>query len=103
MSQQGMSRMDSVDAPKPTERDGPVLWITFNRPSRLNAATRDMERRLVAACDFVNDTPDIRAMVSYRASQAPSLRSWPATTSADRQHGISRGCPETGGRCRAEH
>lgn len=63
MSEQAMSLMDSVDAPLLTERDGPVFWIRFNRPSRLNAATRDMERRLVAACDFVNDTPDIRVVV----------------------------------------
>jgi enoyl-CoA hydratase len=63
MSQQTMDLGNSVGAPLLTEQDGAVYWITFNRPSRLNAATRDMEQRLVAACNFVNGTPDIRVVV----------------------------------------
>lgn len=51
-----------------THRVGPVLRITFNRPARLNAATREMERALLRACAMVNDTPEIRVVTLQGAT-----------------------------------
>lgn len=58
---------DSV-APLLTERIGSILRVTFNRPARLNAATREMELALLQVCSAVNDTPDIRVMVLQGAT-----------------------------------
>ena len=41
-------------------QDGHTLWVTFNRPERLNAATESMEDAFVAACRFADDNDDIR-------------------------------------------
>lgn len=51
-----------------TERIGSVLRITFNRPARLNAATREMELALLRACELANDTPDIRVVILQGAT-----------------------------------
>ena len=46
-----------------TERRGPVMWVTFNRPQARNALTWNMYTRLVDACEDVNRDRDIRAVV----------------------------------------
>ncbi|MEA2634293.1 MAG: enoyl-CoA hydratase [Chloroflexota bacterium] len=46
-----------------TERRGPVQWITFNRPQARNALTWNMYSRLVDACEEVNGTREVRAVV----------------------------------------
>ena len=44
-------------------QDGHTLWVTFNRPERLNAATESMEDAIIAACRFADDNDDIRVVV----------------------------------------
>ena len=46
-----------------TERRGPVLWVTFNRPEARNALTWNMYTRLVDVCEEVNRDRDVRAVV----------------------------------------
>src|SRR6202022_4986314 len=46
-----------------SERRGPVQWIIFNRPQARNALTWDMYSRLVGACEDVNRTREVRAVV----------------------------------------
>jgi len=46
-----------------TERRGPVQWIIFNRPQARNALTWNMYSRLVDACEEVNRTREVRAVV----------------------------------------
>lgn len=50
------------------ERIGPILRVTFNRPGRLNAATREMEQALREVCTLVNDTADIRVLILQGAT-----------------------------------
>lgn len=44
-------------------RDGPIVWITFNRPQARNAMTFSMWEELVHICDELEDDPDLRVMV----------------------------------------
>lgn len=46
-----------------TRQEGRILWVTFNRPEQLNAATAAMEEAIVAACQFANDNDEIRVVV----------------------------------------
>lgn len=43
--------------------DGSTAFFTFNRPEARNAITFDMYDALVAACDRVDGSPDIRVLV----------------------------------------
>jgi enoyl-CoA hydratase len=45
------------------QRRGPVEWIIFNRPQRLNAMTHGMEDHLIDICRDVNDDKTVRAVV----------------------------------------
>jgi enoyl-CoA hydratase/carnithine racemase len=45
------------------ETDGALAILTFNRPEARNAMTWEMYDALVAACDRVQDDPDLRALV----------------------------------------
>lgn len=54
---------DDRESPLLTDREGAVYRLTFNRPHRLNAATPEMDDLIVAACEYVNRTPDIRVVV----------------------------------------
>lgn len=45
------------------ERRGPVLVLTFNRPSKLNAWTNELEDRYFDLLDAAEDDPDVRAVV----------------------------------------
>ncbi|MFC1415275.1 enoyl-CoA hydratase/isomerase family protein [Streptacidiphilus cavernicola] len=44
-------------------REGPVLWLTLNRPETLNAVTAGMRERLVAELDSASGDPEVRAVV----------------------------------------
>lgn len=44
-------------------REGPIAWITFNRPQARNAMTFDMYEELVRVCDDLEDDPDFRVLV----------------------------------------
>lgn len=46
-----------------SEVRGPALWLTFNRPYRLNAATPEMEDLIVRACESVAQSSEIRVVV----------------------------------------
>jgi enoyl-CoA hydratase/carnithine racemase len=43
--------------------DGPVATFTFNRPQQRNALTWDMYDALVDACEEVDGTPGVRALI----------------------------------------
>ena len=45
------------------ERQGAVVWVTFNRPASRNAMTFAMYQTLVEICDAVERDPDIRVVV----------------------------------------
>jgi len=45
------------------ERQGPVAVLTFNRPEQRNAMTWSMYDGLMAACDRVDEDPEIRVFV----------------------------------------
>jgi enoyl-CoA hydratase/carnithine racemase len=45
------------------ETDGPVAFLTFNRPEARNAMTWEMYDALVAACERVDADPDLRVLV----------------------------------------
>ena len=40
-----------------------VLWITLNRPEKLNAMSPQMRQELVDTLDYARGTPDVRAIV----------------------------------------
>jgi enoyl-CoA hydratase/carnithine racemase len=43
--------------------EGPLAWVTFNRPQARNAMTWAMYEALVAACERVDSNPDIRVLL----------------------------------------
>ena len=45
------------------QRRGPVEWVIFNRPQRLNAMTHGMEDLLIEICGDVNQDEAVRAVV----------------------------------------
>ena len=50
-------------APVLYEQDGPLAFVTFNRPAAHNAMTWDMYDELRARCDAVEADPAIRVMI----------------------------------------
>src|SRR3954471_9136560 len=45
------------------ETDGPLAFLTFNRPEARNAMTWEMYEALVAACERVDQDSDVRVLV----------------------------------------
>ena len=45
------------------DTDGPLAFLTFNRPEARNAMTWEMYEALVNACDRVDADPDIRVLI----------------------------------------
>ncbi len=45
------------------ETDGPLAFLTFNRPEARNAMTWEMYESLVDSCDRVDRDPSIRVLV----------------------------------------
>ena len=45
------------------EQDGPVAWLTFNRPEARNAMTWEMYEALRETCERVDDDPNMRVLV----------------------------------------
>lgn len=45
------------------EMQGPVAWLTFNRPGERNALTWQMYDGLVRACEWVDGNPDVHVFV----------------------------------------
>ncbi len=52
-----------------TERDGPILTVTLNRPERRNALSLDLMRELSAALKDAASTPDVRSIVLAAAGK----------------------------------
>ena len=50
-------------APVLYEQDGPMAFVTFNRPDALNAMTWEMYDDLLALCDVVENDPSVRVMI----------------------------------------
>jgi enoyl-CoA hydratase len=55
--------MDLADGRLITRTDGPIGWLTFNQPERLNAVRLDMWRGLPAAVEALAGDPSVRAIV----------------------------------------
>lgn len=51
------------------ETDGPIAWLTFNRPEARNAMTWEMYDALVEACDRVDREPSLRVLVLRGAGE----------------------------------
>lgn len=45
------------------EVEGPLAWLTFNRPEARNAMTFQMYDGLVHACEWVDEHPDVRVFL----------------------------------------
>jgi enoyl-CoA hydratase len=45
------------------EREGPLGWLTFNRPATRNAMTWAMYEGLLATCETVSTDPDLRVLI----------------------------------------
>ena len=52
-----------------TERRGPALWVTFNRPEAHNAMTFAMYEDLFAACEAADADDDVRVLVLRGAGE----------------------------------
>jgi enoyl-CoA hydratase/carnithine racemase len=52
-----------------TERRGPALWVTFNRPEAHNAMTFAMYEDLFAACETADADDDVRVLVLRGAGE----------------------------------
>ncbi len=64
-SETGLSTM-TVDLGTPElifEIEGPLVWLTFNRPNARNAMNWAMYDGLAQACEWVNGHPEVRAML----------------------------------------
>jgi enoyl-CoA hydratase len=57
------TRADDSTAQVLVERQGPVAWLTLNRPQQLNALTADMVDELVEALEQLEARADVRAVV----------------------------------------
>ncbi len=55
--------VDDVGDELLVRREGPVLWVTFNRPDQRNAMTWEMYDGLLAACRQASTDPDLRVLV----------------------------------------
>jgi enoyl-CoA hydratase/carnithine racemase len=44
------------------EENGPIAWVTFNRPQARNAMTWAMYDGLLKVCDYVESNPDLRVL-----------------------------------------
>ena len=70
--------------------DGPIAFLTFNRPEAATRMTWEMYDALVDACERVDADPDIRVFVIRGAG---GRRSPPAPTSASSRPSTPRGRP----------
>ena len=52
------------------EETNSVLWITLNRPEKLNAVNPQMRQEIVDTLDYARGTPDVRAIVVTGAGRA---------------------------------
>jgi 2-(1,2-epoxy-1,2-dihydrophenyl)acetyl-CoA isomerase len=53
----------SGDAPLQVRRDGRILWLTLNRPDRLNALTAELHDRLLHTVEEAADDDDVGVVV----------------------------------------
>jgi enoyl-CoA hydratase/carnithine racemase len=51
------------------ETDGPLAWLTFNRPDARNAMTWEMYESLVDACDRVDRDAALRVLILRGAGE----------------------------------
>jgi enoyl-CoA hydratase/carnithine racemase len=57
-------------SPLLTERDGPLMYITFNRPDKLNAFTPELRELLVVALDEAAQDDAVRVVILRGAGRA---------------------------------
>ena len=50
-------------------KEGPIAWVTLNRPQALNAYNMAMRDELYVALEAVRDDPDVRGMILTGAGQ----------------------------------
>jgi enoyl-CoA hydratase/carnithine racemase len=60
----------AAEQPVLSERRGPVLVLTLNRPERMNAWNNELEDRYFALLDDAEDDPSVRAIVVTGAGRA---------------------------------
>ncbi|HET7767334.1 MAG TPA: enoyl-CoA hydratase-related protein, partial [Chloroflexota bacterium] len=60
---------ESSEAELLYRQDGPIAWVTFNRPRARNAMTWAMYDALRAACERVDSDPSVRALVLAGAGE----------------------------------
>lgn len=61
--------MTTPDAPALYRKDGPVAWVTLNRPQVLNAYNLAMRDELYGILQAVRDDPEVRGMVLCGAGE----------------------------------
>lgn len=61
--------MDYAEGRLQTAQEGPIGWLTFNQPERLNAVRRDMWDALPAAVAGLTSAPGVRAIVVRGAGE----------------------------------
>ena len=75
------------------ERDGPVEWLTLNRPDKLNALNRDMVSELLDYFDAITGRDDVRIVIIRGAGRAfcagLDLRSDPVPTMRNAAEGLA--------------
>ena len=52
------------------QKEGPITWITFNDPDRLNALTEEMGREIVRLVSVINKDRDVRVVILTGAGRA---------------------------------
>ena len=65
-----MQRMDTGTPDLLAERDGPVAFLTFNRPQARNAVTFEMYDALARVCDQIEQDESVRAVIVRGAGGA---------------------------------
>ncbi len=55
--------------------EGPVAWVTLNRPEKLNALTREFWSDLVALLERLDGDPDTRVLVLHASASASEVTS----------------------------
>ncbi|MEY2927825.1 MAG: hypothetical protein RL367_2302 [Pseudomonadota bacterium] len=79
-----------------TRQDGAIFIVTFNRPDKLNALSRDLMRRFGDAVDHYRDTPALRVMLIRATGRYFS-------SGADLKEGKAGAPPSTGSGVREMH
>lgn len=65
-----MSENNDRPAAVLSRRDGPIRWVTLNRPERLNAMNAALVRDLTGVLEAISAEPDVRVIILHGAGRA---------------------------------